>query len=109
MFSQIRVADLEDITNLTGCMKPCSYQMYQFVGQEKVILESEYFSFSLWAISKKTTVKTEQLVFPLASLVAEFGGTLSLFLGLSFISLWDNLSLIGRVYDVMLQKYKNLV
>ena len=105
LFNRIRVADLEDITKLTGCMKPCQYRMYQFVGAgEPVSLESEHFAFSLWAVSKKTTIKTEQLIYPLASLVADFGGTLGLFLGFSFITLWDNLPLLGTAYNVMREK-----
>ena len=93
---------MEDITKLTGCLKPCQYRMYQFVGVgEPVSAFPEYFAFSLWAVSKKTTIKTEQLIYPLASLVADFGGTLGLFLGFSFITLWDNLPLLGEAYNVM--------
>ena len=40
-----------------------------------------------------------------ASLVAEFGGTLGLFLGLSFITIWDNLSLLGKVYKKVFERY----
>ena len=36
-------------------------------------------------------METEVLVYPLASLVAEFGGTLSLFLGVSFMTLWHGI------------------
>ena len=46
-------------------------------------------------ISKSTEVKTEVLIFPLSSLVAEFGGTLGLFLGFSFMTLWDKINLLG--------------
>ena len=99
------MADLEDITKLTGCMKPCQYKMYQFVGVgEPVSAFPEYHAFSLWAVSKKTTLKTEQLIYPLASLVADFGGTLGLFLGVSFITLWDNLPLVGEAYKWVLKK-----
>ena len=105
MFNKVRVADLEDITKLTGCMKPCQYRMYQFVGAgEPVSAFSEYFAFSLWAASKKTTIKTEQLIYPVASLVADFGGTLGLFLGFSFLTLWDNLRLLGKAYKLMLKR-----
>ena len=57
--------------------------------------------FDRWAVSRKTTIKTEQLIYPLVSLVADFGGTLGLFLGFSFITLWDNLPLIGKAYNVI--------
>ena len=38
----------------------------------------------------------EELLYTLESLVAEFGGTLSLFLGLSFMTLWDGVELIKQ-------------
>ena len=94
---------MEDIFSLTGCLKPCQYRKYHFVGgKERVSLESVDFAFSLWAVSKKTTIKTEQLIYPATSLVADFGGTLGLFLGFSFITLWD--SLLGKAYKVILKK-----
>ena len=34
-------------------------------------------------------VKTEDLIYPWQSLVAEFGGALGLFLGFSFMTIWD--------------------
>ena len=47
-YDEIRVADLEDITKLTGCVKPCQYRKYQYIGAgEPVIREPEYFVFSL--------------------------------------------------------------
>ena len=94
---------MEDITALTGCLKPCQYRKYHFVGgKERVSLDTDGFVFSLWAVSKKTTIKTEQLIYPVTSLVADFGGTLGLFLGFSFITLWD--SLLGKAYKVILKK-----
>ena len=91
IYEELRVADLEDISKMTGCLKPCTYNMYEFGKHEPVTLKTEHFAFSLWAVSSKTTIKTEQLIYPLASLVAEFGGTLGLFLGLSFITLWNHM------------------
>ena len=103
IFEKLRTADLEEITSLTGCLKPCQYRKYNFVkGKERVGLKFEDFAFSLWAVSKKTTIKTEQLIYPITSLVADFGGTLGLFLGFSFITLWD--SLLGKAYKVILKK-----
>ena len=94
---------MEDITKLTGCQKPCQYRKYEFVGAEEPVVSprSEYFAFSLWAVSKKTTVQTEQLIYPLSSLVAEFGGTLGLFIGFSFITLWESLPLLGTACNMM--------
>ena len=95
---------MEKITALTGCLKPCQYRNYHFVGgKEQVSLEAESFAFSLWAVSKKTTIKTEQLIYQVTSLVADFGGTIGLlFLGFSSYTLWD--SLLGKAYKIFLKK-----
>ena len=53
--------------------------------------KSENFLFSLNSVSNDTFVETELLVYPWTSLVAEFGGALGLFLGVSFMSLWDGI------------------
>ena len=43
----------------------------------------------VWNTSPYMLIETEKLVYTLESLVAEFGGTLGLFLGFSFMNLWD--------------------
>ena len=45
----------------------------------------------LWAVSKYTQYEEEVLVYPFQSFVAEFGGSLGLFLGFSFMTIWDGL------------------
>ena len=81
----------EDIRKTTGCKKPCFYKRYSFIGEKmQTDFLSDKFVFSLWAVSNYTMLETEQLIYPLASLVAEFGGTLSLFLGFSFLTVWDS-------------------
>jgi hypothetical protein len=47
------------------------------------------FGFALQATSSNIHVESEEWLFPVTSLVAEFGGTLGLFLGFSFMALWD--------------------
>ena len=86
------------ITRETGCLKPCIYKKYVLIGEKRrSAFKSEEFSFSLWAVSNSTLVEKEELIFPLSSLVAEFGGTLGLFLGFSFMTLWDHILLLGYV------------
>ena len=95
MYDKLSVAEYKEIKKITDCLKPCKYKRYSFKGElVKSIFKSEHFTFSLWASSGETTVKTELLIYPLSALVAEFGGTLGLFLGFSFITLWDNIILI---------------
>ena len=80
------------IVQETGCMKPCKYRKYKLLGDKK---EASYVTtkalISLWAVSNDTWVEAEVLIYPVASLVAEFGGTLGLFLGFSFMAVWDGL------------------
>ena len=87
-------AETKEIKEIANCTKPCNYKKYVLVGERKQSsFESEHFIFSLWAVSKNTVVRTEHLIYPISSLVAEFGGTLGLFLGFSFMALWD------KIYD----------
>ena len=60
-------------------------------------MKSDDYKFSLLAVSSTTRVENEKLIYPMSSLVAEFGGTLSLFLGFSFISLWDSFDTFKRL------------
>ena len=47
--------------------------------------------------STNLLVESEELLYPVESLLAEFGGTLALFLGFSFMALWDGLTQVGQV------------
>ena len=95
-YDQLESVESNKILELTGCTKPCSYKKYTFIGERNPSFfeGGENFVFALWAVSEKTQVRTEQLIYPLAYLVAEFGGILGLFLGFSFISLWDHIHLL---------------
>ena len=53
-----------------------------------------YFSVDLWMISTDITILTEILVYPWTSLMAEFGGTFSLFFGLSLMSIWNGMKMM---------------
>ena len=103
IYNELTFAEYKKIKQLTNCWKPCKYRQYNFIGElTQLALKSERFTFSLWAVSRETTVKTEQLIYPLSALVAEFGGTLGLFLGFSFITLWDKIVLIQTFSDFMM-------
>ena len=45
----------------------------------------------LWNTSPMTLVETEELLYGLSSFIAEVGGTLGLFLGFSFMAVWDGI------------------
>ena len=87
------------IENATGCIRPCFYKEYKVVG--KILntdpLDGVTSYFGLWYVTTEMTVERSSLVYPLTSLVAEFGGTLGLFLGFSFMMLWDGAILATEV------------
>ena len=97
IFANLEFTESEGIFQNTGCRTPCKYKKYSFLGEPyPSAFESDHYIFLLWAVSYKTRVETEELIYPSSSLVAEFGGTLGLFLGFSFLSLWDNFSVLRR-------------
>ena len=92
LYQDISVAEGRSLEKLTGCKKPCKYRKYEVIGgKQPTSFQSEHFTLSFWAVSNETTFWTEVPVYPWTSLVAEFGGTLSLFLGFSFITVWSGL------------------
>ena len=84
------------ITKLTGCNRPCSYKQYKFVNKFEDWTRENFpgspLSMSLWAVSEYTQIVEEVLVYPFESFMAEFGGALGLFLGVSFMTIWDGIS-----------------
>ena len=92
LYQDISVVEGRSLEKLTGCKKPCRYRKYEVIGDKSpTSFRSEHFTISFWAVSNETTVWTEVPVYPWTSLVAEFGGTLSLFLGFSFMTVWGGL------------------
>ena len=56
--------------------------------------------------SKEIFVETEVKIYPFESFLAEFGGALGLFLGFSFMTIWDGMT--GMMISVMeLKKVSN--
>ena len=96
IFENLAIAESKEISDITGCLKPCHYKKYILGEPSPSNFKSKHYIFSMWAVSSKTKVETEELIYPMSTLVAEFGGTLGLFLGFSFISVWDNFSTLKR-------------
>ena len=90
----------DQVFKKTGCLKPCYYKYYRMVEPRAKMAGHENdkkgCQIAIWNTSPDTYVKTESLVYPWTSLVAEFGGTLGLFLGFSFMTIWDGLQSLMR-------------
>ena len=95
---------MRKIFTKTDCIKPCRYREYAVVEGpiESDFTKYSYFSVDLWMISTDITILTEILVYPWTSLMAEFGGTFSLFFGLSMMTLWDGMR---RMADVVNKRF----
>ena len=123
--SEINVVSTNSIENVTRCMRPCHYKEYRMVNVPTAISETntEFSSiFMFWFVSTETLVEEQSLVYPWQTLVvqlitdqnkldhafsksqvAEFGGTLGLFIGFNFISLCERtasfFSFIKNLWD----------
>ena len=92
LYGNISSSATEGVEKATGCKKPCQYYEYRTLG---VPTPSSFphnnvtSYFGLWYVSTETVMEVETWVYPWTSLVAEFGGTLGLFLGFSFMTVWD--------------------
>ena len=64
----------------------------------------------VWNTSPYMLIETEKLVYTLESLVAEFGGTLGLFLGFSSMNLWDVVEiaagLIPAIFKLVVRMFR---
>ena len=52
--------------------------------------------FRLVLVNSEVTEEKEEYLYDFVSLVAEFGGALGLFLGVSFMSLWDGVHVLKK-------------
>ena len=81
---------MADIEELTGCRRNCQYRQYEIVQTLNQIPNNEKEIFlKITLASGYVSVFNETLIVSMRSLIAEIGGTLGLFLGFSFLMLWD--------------------
>ena len=90
----ITMADVVEakLINMSGCSLPCSYSEYKLVGKPSVVDPTSY-GVQLSFAKTEAWEEREALVYEFVSFVSEFGGSLGLFLGFSFYSVWDILEL----------------
>ena len=83
----------------SGCLLPCHYKEYQAF-EAPLHLGDDHRMLMLVRTNDYVLVKTDHLVYSFSSFLAEFGGALGLFLGFSFIMVWDWLLLAsGFIVD----------
>ena len=107
VYEAMLVMDLSEVTEQTGCLPPCHYTAYSL---PETCTRHNYTrdhhrhntAVSLIPGRKKITKRTEVMMYPLESLVAEFGGGLGLFLGFSFMEVWG---LVERVIRFITKRY----
>ena len=94
--------DLEEMVESTECIPPCLYNEYT-LALEKGKYASKFDdnlygtkSIILMFPDKKTIIKKEMEFYSLVSLVSDIGGALGLFLGFSFLMVWDELEIFVR-------------
>ena len=75
---------------MTGCKKPCTYNEFKFLYNSPDVMPSLP-NHGFMVASKKTQIEEEVLLYPFTSFVAEFGGALGLFLGFSFMTIWQEI------------------
>ena len=106
-YDSLSAMGIEDIEITTKCVRPCAYQHYQFISEPvPSSFKTDNLFVGLWSVSKKTYTEKEELIYPLRSLVAEFGGTLGLFLGFSFMTLWDGVEFALKASNKFISFFK---
>ena len=96
IYRNLMTADMQEIVETTGCKKPCTYNEYKFTSSTpdedpRSTIPSDQVYIAFWAVSRTTQVEKEVLLYPLLSLVSDFGGSLGLFLGFSFMTVWQEI------------------
>ena len=92
IYIQLYLVEFDEIEDIVGCTKPCSYNEFKFVYTSPEALPSHAKNLvAIGAASRKTFIEKEVLHYPLTSFIAEFGGALGLFLGFSFMTIWQEI------------------
>ena len=107
LYGKISNSVTSGVEKATGCEKPCQYYEYRAVGLPRPSLNGQkgYVSyFGVLYVSTETMMEVEMWAYPWTSLVAEFGGTLGLFLGLSFMNFWDGALFGTNILNAWLNK-----
>ena len=76
------------IVRHTGCLTPCRYTEYK-LAKDPIRFKDDNMTLNIVLSSTDILTRTEKKIYSGVSFVAEFGGALGLFLGFSFLMVWD--------------------
>ena len=82
-YNQVFYFNEEELKELTGCLLPCTYTHYSL--SDTFTISGNDSAFVIHYALTDLITEEEVLLFPIDSLVSEFGGALGLFLGFSFL------------------------
>ena len=77
-----------EIVEYTGCLLPCIYQEFKLIEDPIDGFQKETEVWFMYG-SGNVLIKKDEETYPLPSFIAEFGGCLGLFVGFSFIMVFD--------------------
>jgi hypothetical protein len=86
-YTEIALLNQREIPKHTGCPIPCKHFEYKLA--DTAYKGGETPMLMLIQTTNSVIVRTEELVYPLFPFITEFGGALGLFLGFSFMMIWD--------------------
>ena len=87
-FFTIGKLEKKDVVTTSGCQAPCRFLEYKILNDLMKGL-TVGFGIGMMFPSTEITLEEEEYVYPFVSFVAEFGGALGMFLGFSFLMVWD--------------------
>jgi hypothetical protein len=91
-YSSIAEYDLNEIMDLTECLKPCTYKEYKLVGSE-IFSVGEHGIFFRF-VDREVVIEKEMTSYSALSFLADIGGSLGMFLGFSFLMVWDGVAAV---------------
>jgi len=98
-YDSISYQSQRKVEQMTGCKVPCTYQHYSLIDNPFTMHMGNYSYFTISYVSTDRTLEEEVLIYPLDSLISEFGGALGLFLGFSFLGFFGALrDLAARIF-----------
>ena len=69
IYQNLMTADMQEIVDITGCKKPCTYNEYKFTSSTpdedpRSTIPSDQVYIAFWAVSRTTQVEKEVLLYP---------------------------------------------